>query len=880
MSENSTIIQAANAELKGVIGYDPYFVDNTDKVRCTACHGEVTDLTNLKTTKNVKTVEGVPMVVHACPTCKYVQGVNLPLKKRINEYRKELNLHEFPQGEKFKNKYAKPQDVYTFIIPTTGDATRLSEYQLQMALEEARGSNIIKTSTIVEVTSSESAETSTVEAAAPVVQETPVVVATESEDHLPTLSDITGGTDEEDEREDVIDDDLPIHDKVAPAPDGEESDEVMDGTGVETGPDASDFFDDDDLSNLFNTQEAPIAPVTIVNEEELPVGETIDVSVIEDEATDVEEDDDTSAGEMFGADDDLEAFFAGCATASTDTVVPPVQQDNPHVSGVEDVKVTTDPTIEAMLKANSETSEDDVFRLDKREQSGIGNLVRRSRTADLHENYADSNAKLVVDRITSLFKKRVNRPIRTNVTINELTHECPVVDIEGNIRLIFVDIDVPGGRYDIQQEINSKLKAPYADTSDFELITYMIFSDEIEDKKLNRVVKAVAKNVAYNLKILGVFSPISIMQESNRFFYTTVENDKEIISRFDMENCAGNVDKPCNGEVAIVSEWLNPNVDDAWRYQKYIRNRSIIASGGDIDYKDLSMYMVCTMKYIVLPQKPDGSINVTITEYIEALDLFVRDGFGILVAALLHNIKTQYPQSKIHLYYEIDVSMIPSPTISRYVKGNAIRPINIDESAVHLNKIAGVLANQAGIKVPSIYVEGEPFDSPEYQSNIWRSYNLSPEFRRNAEDGKRIDWRKFGRKSFGKTLGDRFKDYRNIDVNDRKKRAALLEQLGYHTIIQPQVIKTRIADECGLNALQLFMQKCSGIFSIAQFTRGNRSQVVNDNYMVNNIGGVPTYNPAMGGYITPEQQQAYAYQMNQQAAYQQMFGNGGMYPNR
>lgn len=866
MDEKLTKVQSVNTELKGVIKYDPYFIDNSGTVRCVACHTEQS-LESIGKTKTVKSVDGDPMTVHACPGCKFTMGVNLSLKKRISEMRKRLDLHEFPPGDKFRNSYTIPQEDYVFIEPRTETAVRLKDHEIQAAIFELDSAgtpaandpaNIAKPPESLEV---------------PPTVEEPLPEATNESPTTDEIADVVEG-----ESVDVIDNTLSHQFTISTDTIGEEGEEVdmSDEKGdisATNGSEAnaSDFFEDDeDLSHLFgktSDQEEEAAEST----------DNTDTSVRDEVQGGAEEVVNTG---IFGdTDDSLDDFFANIPgatpeTSSDDQIREGNFEQSPSYSGLSDVKTEIDPTIESMLKNNLETGEEDIFRLDKRDESGIGKIVHRSRITDLHENYADSNAKVVVDRICKLFKTRANRVIKTNVTIDDRTHECPVVDIEGNIRLIFVDLDVPGGRYDLQREVNNKLRAPFENTSEFDLMTFVIFSDMIEDRYINRVVKAISKNIAYNLKILGVFNPISIVQESDRYFYTSSENDKDTIARFSSENCAGNVDKPHNGEVAIISQWNNPELDDTWRYRKEIQNRSVIASGGEIEYDDLSMYMTASMKYIMLPQNPNNMvINVTIVEYIESLDLFVRDGFGVLVGVLLHNIKTQYPQSKIHLYFEMDVSMIPSPTLSRYVKSGSVRPIQVNEDFVQLNKIAAIAANQNGTKVPAVYVEGEPFDSPEYQAPVWKSYMLSPEFRRNPVDGKRSDWRRFGRKSFAKTLGERFKDYRNVDVNDRKARAALLEKLGFHTVVQPQVVKTRVTDEFGIAALTKVMQTCSGMFSIAQYTRSNRSQVVSDNYMSN--GGAPVYNPALGGYVTPEQLQMYHQQqaaMQQQMAYQNMMG--------
>lgn len=864
MSKNQ-LVNEVNEKLRNIIGYDPYFVDENGRIKCSCCHTDFTKVADsvetLSKVKKVPDSNGDFQEVHVCSGCKYLQGVNISLKKRISDIRKELDLHEFPSG-KFRNKYFKPQDLYKFIIPDDGKAIEVSEQDLYDGLRQFR-ENLMNGGRANEEATSEkiidepeiSEEIST--------EETDIV----NEDGSETSDDCDKTNEEAEEIEEnvefndpPVEDDNTIDDNPIRRDEGEEGNEdelESDTTSEESSEDSNDFFEDeDDLGEIFDHEEI---------EEE--VNENAETSNEENESDESQDNDETET-------DDIDEFFKNVSNDKEK-----LKQENSHNdnnskrthSGIADVKVERDKTVDSMIKENLEAAEEDIFRTDDRKEH-VFNVVRRSRITDLRESYADSNAKIVVDRISTLFEKRANRKLKNKLTINEATHECPVVDFEGNIRLIFVNLDTPGGQYNIESEVNSKLSAPFEDTSEYDLMTFVIYSDMIKQNLMNRVVRAISKNIAYNLKIKGVFNPISVINDSDQYFYTTIDFDKEAISRFDMENCAGNVDKPHNGEVAIVSRWNNPNADEMWKYRKELSNRATLARGGSIEYDDLSMFMTCSMKYIILPQKPDGTINITIVDYIESLDLFVRDGFGALVGVLIHNVKTQYPNSKLHLYYELDREMIPSPTISRYVKNGSIRPVIANPEISKFNNIINVVAKQnSATNVEKIPVEGEPFDSPEYNTNYWRNYILAPEFRKTYSDEKRMDWRRYGRKSFAKTLGEKFKDYKNVNINDRKARQALLEQIGYFTVVQPQVIKAKIIDQFGLKALMKVMQTCNGLFSISQYTKANRSSVVDDSYMANQN------NPYMSSFMNPQQMMA------QQQQYQQMmmnqfngFGHGGM----
>lgn len=871
--DKKQLIKEVNKELRSKLGYDPYFTKN-DKIYCSACHSPVKETkSELLKTKEVLNSDGDKKEVHKCPSCKYVQGINIHLKRRISELRKQLSLHEF--NDKFRNKYFTPQDRYRFIHSPTGTVVEVSEKQLHDGLQELKEGKV--SDTIVNEIKDDQGKAR--EFPIETKEEKVVEEETEKEEEKPeedsSTEEIDGGSSEintskddssennisETSEEEKPEEEKEVSDTEEISQEGEILKEEHPEEKEEIKDEESSFFDNqDDLSDLFGSEDEKVE----MNESESNGDEEV-------KSESSEENEKPEQEESVDEKDDIDEFFKDTTPEKVENATSDKGTHyRPH--GTADVKREKDPQIEAMLKANREYEEEDVFRTDDREEH-VFDVIRNSRITDLKENYNDSNARKVVDRILSVFQVRGKKVVKHKVFLNDITHECPVVDFEGNIRLIFVDLDVPGGQYHIKNEINTKLRPTFQKTSEFELMTFVIYSDMIEtNKQVNRVVAAVSKHIAFNLKIKGIFNPISVIEDSDRYFYTTSEFDKSTIDRFSLENCAGNVDKPYNGEVAIVSHWNNPHTDDTWKYRKEIQNRSILARGGEIDYDDLSMFMTCVLKYIMLPQKPDGTINVTIVDYIESLNLFIRDGFGALVGILVHNIKTQYPNSNVHIYYEMDTSMIPSPTIYRYVKNGSVTPITVDPNVVQMNNIINSVAKQNNAQPNKLYVEGEPFDSPEYNSNFWRSYILGPEYRRNALDSKRVDWRRFGRKTFAQTLGERFKDYlNNVNVKDRKARQAVLERIGYYTVVQPQVIKTKVSNDFGRRAFSVVCNTCSGMFSISQYVKSNRSTVVDDNYMNTAYQQAPTYNTMGGGYMTPEQQQA-AYQ---QMMMSQMMGQGG-----
>jgi len=830
----SNTLQELNSELSTIVGFEPYFLEE-GKVICKCCLADrsSSSIEELKRTKTVKNRDGDPTSVHVCGGCKYVQGANLPLKKRISDYRKELDLMEF-DIPKFKNSYLKPLDQYRFYVPETDSECRLSEEELVEALQELRSNLGMAPGASMMNDSEETSQESLVEEVI--------------EDEI--------AADQVDEPE-IDEDEAPTE------PEEEEmakQDEVPDNAGEAYGS----FFDDeDDLDGLFG--------------DDVEVDEN---DVVDDEIEEEELNEDLPSNPIDDLDEDLgEDFWASQPKSVVEEKNEDFSSQANDFSGIADVKVTRDAVIEDMINQNKEASEDDVFKIDGREEH-IYNIVSRSRFTDLIEDYDDSNAKKVVDRILKLFKKRGARDLKYKLYIDERTHECPVVDFEGSIRVIFINTDIPGGSYHAENEINSRLRYTF-DQSDceYDVMTYIVYSDMIRDERLNRVVKSISKQIAFNLKVIGIFKPISIIEDSDQYFYTTSEKDKPTIDRFTFDNCSGNVDVAATKSIALISRWDNPNLDNEWKYRKEISNRIALAKGASIGYEDLSMHMTAAIRFIMIPPKADGTINVTITDYIESLDIFVRDGLGSLIGVLVHNIKSEFPQSQLHIYYEFNRTMIPSPTVSRYFKNDSIRPVNVNKDMAQFNEIIKTVSEQNGVApTAQFYVEGEPFEgSPEYNGDFWPTFVLSPEYRKTNKDGDRIDWRRaVGKKSLPKFLGDKFKDYRNMNLDDRRVRLSILDKEGYITVIQPQVYRTKVEVAFALKALQTVVATCSGPCSIRQYIEANQSKVVGNNYMENGFNSPTFFN---GQYITPDQQLMMQQQMMQQqqmaSQQQQMFGGFG-----
>lgn len=846
----SNTLQELNSELSTIVGFEPYFLDVEGKVICKCClvDRSGSPVEELKRTKTVKNKDGDPTSVHVCGGCKYVQGANLPLKKRITDLRKELGLMEFDIA-KFKNSYLKPMDKYRFYVPETDSECRLSESDLNEALEELRGNLGMTPGT--QISSEEELDSND-------------EVSTESlEEDLP-IDDLRETEEEE-------------HDEHIEPEDDDMNSDTASGDAINS------FFDDeDDLDDLFGTEE---------EETKEYLGENEDEDIDEDdELYESESEEDLGPDGFDNLDDDLGDDFweeskpkDSSNNSSTSEKVEDFSSQRNTFGSVADVKVTRDAVIDDMIAQNKEASEDDVFKIDGREEH-IYNIVSRSRFTDLIEDYDDSNAKKVVDRILKLFKKRGSRDLKYKLYIDERTHECPVVDFEGSIRMIFINTDIPGGSYHAENEINSRLRYTF-DQSDceYDVMTYIVYSDMIRDERLNRVVKSISKQIAFNLKVKGIFKPISIIEDSDQYFYTTSEKDKPTIDRFTFDNCSGNVDVAATKSIALISRWENPNLDNEWKYRKEISNRIALSKGANIGYEDLSMHMTAAIRFIMIPPKPDGTINVTITDYIESLDIYVRDGLGSLIGVLVHNIKAEFPQSQLHIYYEFNRTMIPSPTVSRYFKNESIRPVNVNRDMAQFNEIIKTVSEQNGVApTAQFYVEGEPFEgSPEYNGDFWPTFVLSPEYRKTNKDGDRIDWRRaVGKKSLPKFLGDKFKDYRNMNLDDRRVRLSILDKEGYITVIQPQVFRTKVEVAFALKALQTVMGTCSGPCSIRQYIEANQSKVVGNNYMENGFNSPTFFN---GQYITPDQQLMLQQQMLQQQqmmAQQQMYGgfNGGFNP--
>ncbi len=888
-------------ELEKTLGYPPYIVgkDNQGEfLTCRCCGTDFDVLPALLETRKIKDRKGLDVDVHACGECHYSGGESIELKAHIAKMRKELGLLDYPKGNKFRAVYRNPDEMYKFIIGDTGEVTELDDGGLCAAIEEKTTGMVVTTDTKreKETPPDEPEKVEEIkEVEVPTTTETEVILPdsglSEEEIAAAEITDMFGDDDETNEilaaHGEPVSDESVVEEDDQPLPDGEAMDlDPENPTPVaaeESSGNLDDLFGNNAVAELPGEVEEviPATPDPVITQETfnsdesaLPIDKVIEV--LGEEAN-------ASLDSLFG--DDLENFTQEVEQMDSnvvETIIP--EEVNPSLiddktdeffkggddltevkldaepvnirrnaaaaarpgGGASDVEYESDPQIDDMIKRNNLIVENDVFTTRLNTNDTVSGVIKHSRIADLHEDYKDSQFKDVVDRIQNIFKRRAKIDLQFDLIINDRTHECPVVDFEGNVRLIYVDLDVPGGKYDITAEVNRNIpRTIFHENAKYEMRTFVVFSDMLERGKLNKVVKGYAKHIAFALGRSDIFKSIGIIDDSDKYFYTTADHDKDTLTKFYIENSPGNVDKPHNGSLGVISQWARPDDGGSWWSDQDLRNRVTMAQGGDVGYEDLSMFMTATIRYIQLPKKLDGVINVTIVEYTEALNIFVRDGLGVCIGALIHKLKSQIPGCRVKIHYEIDPTTVPSPTIARYLKGGSIRELNIDPKMEQLNAIIKMTARHNGVQDPAqMAIEGEPFDSPEYKNEFWRSYMILPEFRNSNRDNVRHDFRKFGRKSFAKTLGSKFAEYSHVNVSDRKQRQAVLENLGFASVIQPPVMKMIVDGTFSRRAYATTLNKCSGFFSISQYMKKNRGSVVSDNYMDNN-SNASTFDPSV-----------------------------------
>jgi len=798
------LLGAVNAEMGPKLGYNPYELVGGG-IACASCHNLLTkDELNqefMTRTKKVIGPDGKEHEVHACPKCNYTsKGVNVQLRRRITEMRKKLGVYEVNSG-KFKNEYFTPGTYYFTVDGNEKSLFKTTEAEMIDTIQKRENAVTV-------------ADDETVEAVSPVEEKSEPVV-----EEQPTQEE----TKEEEVDEQSVE-------AVESDKENNEEETVEEGSGEESGVDGS--------SGQMDTETEEQQEVAQESTEE---SETLTIEVDEDDeelAQAIESGD----VEVISEEEPPVATAPNYFIGAKDGAAKEVKTKEPNYSNIGDnsvvhMGVQDDPVTAEMIRQNAERAANDVFKIKGVGKDQIYGIISKTRAEILREEFNSSNAKSVVDLILNKFEQ-FGRPLKHKIYIGDATHECPVVDLEGNIRLVFVDLDKSGGQYNVTAEINRRLKSTFRKGARFEMMTFTIYSDMISTgDNIRRVVKGVIKHIVHNLEICDVVTPISIFHQSENYFYTTSEFDKPYIDAFIEKNSPGNVLKPSTDVVAIINSWKNPEATDEELRYRQLNVMNQLARNNEIDYSALSMYMTCAMKYIA-NEDTDGNVLVVITDYIETLDLFIRDGFGACLGLVIHNVRSKYPNRIIKVYYELDITMIPSPTVHRYIADGNLKVLNPDIEVMNFNKISSMIAKDHGIKnIQEIPIEGKEFLKPEYMKPFWRSIQKSPNFRAYYGDEKRLDWRRFAPKNFSKTLGEQMRG-QTINVNDKSARNEMLEKLGYRHISQPKVdvlvVTNNLLNVC-FNAVNGYenLIGCTGRFSLSEYVSASRSNVVGNNYGFN-----------------------------------------------
>jgi len=824
MATNPLVVKV-NEALEGELGYKPFIATEGGGIKCASCHasytGEELKEEFLMKTKVVKGPDGEDHKVHDCPKCKYTKGVNVHLRRRISELRQKLNMFEVNNGE-YRNKYFTPGIYFFTTVP--GDMNTLmkgSEAELVEVIQKVKQRDGIADDETVNTVSPPPVET-------PPANE-PVV---ENNDE--------GGNEQVDE----------ANDETAT------TEEDLGGEGEPTP-------EDGDGEEMSDEEKQLALEVEADDDEEIELK-----AVDEESSTESESPADNTSGPV-------NHFLGNAASAST----PPsakkkVAAKEPSYRNLGDdavdrLGVREDPITAEMIRQNAERAAADVFKIGNVGKDKVYGIISKTRSELLREDYNSSNAKIVIDMILAKFEV-FGRPIKNKLYIGDATHECPVVDFEGNIRLIFVDLDQSGGAYNVTAEINKRLHPTFRKDkgSRFRLMTFTIYSDMISSvESIRRVVKGVIKHIVHNLLITDMITPISIFHQSEHYFYTTAELDRAYIKQFIEKHSPGNVDKPSTDTVAIINSWENPEASEEDKKYRQVNVMKQLERNNEIDYYDLSMYMTCAMKYMC-NEDTDGNICIIITDYIETLDLFIRDGFGACLGVVIHNARQKYPNRAMKVYFELDLSMIPSPTIHRYINDGNLKPIEPDFEARTFNIIGSIIAKDYGIKnIQELPVEGAEFLKPEYTKPFWRSIQKAPNFRSYFGDEKRLDWRRFTARNISRTLGEQMRGH-TINVNDKSARSEVLEKLGYRHISQPKidvlVVTNNLLNVC-YNAVLGYenLIGCDGCFSLSKYVEASRSHVVGNDYSRHNMDMNPGF--GYGGYYSnpnvPPWEQQYPYPM-------------------
>jgi hypothetical protein len=545
---------------------------------------------------------------------------------------------------------------------------------------------------------------------------------------------------------------------------------------------------------------------------------------------------------------------------------------NYHPNGAYSTEPKMDKFTEEMLENNKKEKE--YFDLFAQTEDGKmaydknPNTLSEARTNRIIKNFMNDENPFynLVCLITETFKNaRVhdrNIPqIESRLMLDETTHEVPVVDFLGNIRIICVDTKSYGCSYHVEKYIND-LKQTFKFENDERVPatakkrSYVVYTDMVNtiDGRL-RVAAAIVKQICFNMKILSnsLVRRMSIMNEANRYYYTTSEYDDDTITKFIKENNPHSSPLPSTDKIALIVEGF-VNTDERWQAVRDLNARMIVDQGGELDYHNFaSSVMAAAFEITCIPRPSNNAVDVIIVNYTEIADVWIQDGFSILSALTKSFVHDKYGMDvRVNLMYEFNWVTIPSPTVMlEFAKQNLVS-VEYNPRIAEYNKYLAGLAKGLGGAATygneparvwgTINNDGDVFNSSIYQQKGWVTFIFGNE--KNDFGTVRIDPRNLGHKQIAQTFdkyGTKLTIAERNDAMDQSKRAFLLERYNMKRVVQPAIWTYKVDDE-HLEAVWDLVEKrtqesidnnyyCSGLFSLAVANNGmKQTNVYNDRY--------------------------------------------------
>lgn len=254
------------------------------------------------------------------------------------------------------------------------------------------------------------------------------------------------------------------------------------------------------------------------------------------------------------------------------------------------------------------------------------------------------------------------------IIINESTFEIPFIDFSNGLRIICKDISNVN-QCTLQPWHENRVPFSFQLPPKVNRRTINLFSDSVRIQS-NGTMLSLAKYIltTYDDQIGRVLYPkekiVALVNDNYNFFYT---NTTDQVDRFEEENSPNASPKGRTGVIGLIAQ------DNGTHRRKFNFNRLIMSNSSD-RYNEFNMHLIASLTYYQIQQKDTNKFEYHITNFTEIGCAMVSDSFKYSVMSLIHQHVQLYGYESIKnliIYYYFDIASIPSPTVFKYLCGDA-----------------------------------------------------------------------------------------------------------------------------------------------------------------------------------------------------------------